>query len=58
MVCYLGKLAAGARASVILTLPPRSIGTTRVYNAARVNAAPVDPDVANNRSGLHASVAP
>lgn len=58
MVCYLGSLAAGARATVTLTLPPRSIGTPRVYNAARVNAAPVDPNPANNKTGLHVSVAP
>ncbi|MGY6217352.1 hypothetical protein ACW73L_19535 [Methylolobus aquaticus] len=57
VICYLGNLAAHASATVTLTLPRRSIGTSRVYNAARVNAAPVDPDPANNKSGLHVSVA-
>ncbi|WP_139555795.1 DUF11 domain-containing protein [Methylotetracoccus oryzae] len=57
-VCYLGTLTAGADATVTLTLRPRSPGTTRVWNSARVNAAPVDPNPRNNKTGLHVSAAP
>ena len=57
-VCYLGTLAAGAEATVTLTLRPRSAGTTRIWNSARVDAAPVDPNPGNNKTGLHVSAAP
>ena len=57
-VCYLGTLVAGADATVTLTLRPRSPGTTRVWNSARVDAAPVDPNPGNNKTGLHVSAAP
>ena len=57
-VCYLGTLAAGADATVTLTLRPRSAGTTRVWNSAQVKAAPVDPNPGNNKTGLHVSITP
>ncbi|WP_139558817.1 DUF11 domain-containing protein [Methylotetracoccus oryzae] len=58
LVCYLGFLDVGTSASVTLKLPPRSGGTTRIYNSVQVNAAPVDPNPRNNKTGLHVSAAP
>ncbi len=50
MVCCLCSLAAGAQATVMLTVTPAEKG--EITTVATVNANPVDPTMNNNRSTL------
>jgi uncharacterized repeat protein (TIGR01451 family) len=50
VVCRLGSLAAGAQATVMLTVTPTEEG--EITTIATVNANPADPNMNNNRSTL------
>ena len=50
VVCRLGSLAAGAQATVMLTVTPAE--ESEITTVATVNANPVDPTMNNNRSTL------
>ncbi|WP_162560060.1 DUF11 domain-containing protein [Methylotetracoccus oryzae] len=50
LVCRLGSLAPGAVGTVTFTVEPKWALTSSLTNSVSVNAAPLDPDVTNNRS--------
>jgi uncharacterized repeat protein (TIGR01451 family) len=50
LVCRLGSLAPGAIGTVTLTVEPKWALTSSLTNSVSVNAAPLDPDLTNNRS--------